>query len=167
MGQTEGREGEDILLCGIQAPDSGSVLWDFGVILLHHTFTETHGEDHPQELNNCHSDTDSQNNSTVFKQPLLHTGYAARFIDGHLRGQGKTQPHLLDVCPGYRHISAGAGVHVLTAVLDPKVLRPVPWAGPSTALHRSLDVVPGVLCGPVLSSVVDDHAFDDVRHLIF
>lgn len=31
-------------------PVFSSVLWDFGVILLHHTFTKTHGEDHPQEL---------------------------------------------------------------------------------------------------------------------
>lgn len=28
-------------------------------------------------LHNCHTDTDSQNNSTVVKEPFFHTGYTA------------------------------------------------------------------------------------------
>lgn len=33
--------------------------------------------------------------------------------------------------------------------------------------YRPLNVVPGVLCGPVLASVVDYHALYDIGHLIF
>lgn len=33
--------------------------------------------------------------------------------------------------------------------------------------HCPLNVVPGVLCGPVRASVVDYHALYDVGHLIF
>lgn len=33
--------------------------------------------------------------------------------------------------------------------------------------HRTLNVVPSMLCGPVLPGVVDYHALYDVGHLIF
>ena len=34
------------------------------------------------------------------------------------------------------------------------------------ATHRPLYIVPGVFCGPVLTSVVDQHPLDDVGHLM-
>lgn len=33
--------------------------------------------------------------------------------------------------------------------------------------HRLLNVVPAVLCGPILAGVVDDHALHDVGHFVF
>lgn len=144
-----------------------SVLRYFGIILLDDTLAQTHGEDHPKELHYCHTDTDSQNNATVFQEPFLHASHTARLIDGRACRQVLTQADMLDVRARQGLIATGTWVEVLGAVLDQNVLRPVARTSPSTALHRPLNVVPGVLCGPVLASVVDYHALYDVGHLIF
>lgn len=78
-----------------------------------------------------------------------------------------TQAYFTDVGARQGHIATRTRVQDLRAVLDQNVVRPVTWTSPSTALHRPLNVVPGVLGGPVLASVVDYHAFDYAGHLIF
>lgn len=69
------------------------------------------------------------------KQHCIEASAIYRFINRNVCGQVITQALDPDVSARQGLVATGAWVEVLRAVLDQKVLRPVAWTGPSTALH--------------------------------
>lgn len=142
------------------------VLWHFGVFFCVNVPAQADGQDHPQQLNQSHSEADTQDDPDVGEEPALHAGGTTRVVNGPVGRLSLTESAVGEVSVGERDVLAGAGKQQLGAVADHHVAVPVLTAGPATAIHIPLDEVPGLLRGRVVAGVAVQHLGDDLGHLI-
>lgn len=124
------------------------------------------GQDHPQQLDQSHSEADPQDDPDVGEEPALHAVGTAHVVNGPVGRLSLTESAVGEVSCGHGDVLTGAGKQQLRAVDDHHVTAPVPTAAPATALHIPLDEVPGLLRGRVVAGVVVQHLGDDLGHLL-